>query len=372
MLLIWIFLVISLIYFVIATSLARVRSKHPRRDLDSSPPVSVVVCARNEEATIGACLDSLLAQSYPEDLFEVIAVDDRSSDSTPEVLQSYQKRHLRLKVVTVKEEPKELTGKQNALDAGIKEASGEIVMTTDADCVLPPHWIRETVKYFSPSVGMVAGFSHCGFDSLFSAVQSCDHIFLEGIASAFANLGSPQSCIGNNLSFRRERYERLGGFEGIGFTVTEDTALMQKISAETGSEVLFPQNRDTLVLCEAAKSLGDFLRQRKRWLLGGMKTRTATLTVVITAFLRNLLFVLSPLFLLFHIDLVPLLCAWMLTFAADLLLLLKFRQLLGIKKLLTYYLPFQLFYPFYTTALGLSVIFGRRKVRWKGREYAPE
>jgi cellulose synthase/poly-beta-1,6-N-acetylglucosamine synthase-like glycosyltransferase len=372
LLLIWLFLAISFIYFVIATSLARVKSKHPRRDLDFSPFVSVIVCARNEETTMGACLDSLLAQSYQEDLFEVVAVDDRSSDSTPEVLQSYQKRHPELKVVTVTEEPKELTGKQVAMDAGIKEASGEIVMTTDADCVVPPHWIRETVKYFSPPVGMVAGFSHCGFDSLFSGVQSCDHIFLEGVASAFANLGSPQSCIGNNLSFRRDLYQRLGGFGGIGFTVTEDTALMQKISAETTSEVLFPQNRDTLVLCEAAKSLGDFFRQRKRWLLGGMKTRMATLAVVITAFLRNLLFVLSPLFLLFQIDLVPLICAWMFTLAADLLLLLKFRELLVVKKLLTYYLPFQLFYPFYTTALGLSVIFGKRKIHWKGREYAPE
>lgn len=371
MVLLWFFLVISLVYFLIALVLALAKSKFPPQNPDYLPFVSVVISARNEGSTIGPCLDSLFAQDYPEDLFEVITVDDRSSDNTPEILESYRRKYPRLKVITIRKEPEALTGKQVAMDVGINQARGEIIMTTDGDCLLPPGWISETVRYFSPEVGMVAGFSHCGFGSLFSGIQSCDHIFLEGIASGFVTFGNPQSCIGNNLSFRKDLYQNLGGFEKIGFTVTEDTALMHGIFAQTGSEILFPQNHRTLVVCEAAKNLGDFFRQRKRWLLGGIKTSMLTSAMTIIAFLRNLLFVLSPLFLLFETSLTPLIWAWILTFVSDFLVLFKHRALLGTGKLLTYYLPFQLFYPFYTSVLGLSVIFGSKKVHWKEREYSP-
>jgi len=369
LILLWFFLIASLLYFLIASVLALAKSKFPPQNPDYLPFVSVVISARNEGRTIGPCLDSLFAQDYPEHLFEVITVDDRSSDNTPEIIESYRRRYPRLKVITIREKPEGLTGKQLAMDAGINQARGGIIMTTDGDCLLPPGWISETVRYFSPEVGMVAGFSHCGFGSLFSGVQSCDHILLEGVAAAFVTFGNPQSCIGNNLSFRKDLYQNLGGFKRLGFTVTEDTALMQAIFVETGSKILFPQNHKTLVVCEAAKSLGDFFRQRKRWLLGGIKTRMLTSTVTIIAFLRNLLFVLSPLFLIFRTSLTPLVWAWILTFVSDFLILFKHRALLGTGKLFTYYLPFQLFYPFYTSVLGLSVIFGSKKVRWKEREY---
>jgi cellulose synthase/poly-beta-1,6-N-acetylglucosamine synthase-like glycosyltransferase len=370
LILLWFFLIVSLLYFVIASILTLGKSKFPPQNRDYLPLVSVVISARNEDSTIGPCLDSLFAQDYPEYLFEVITVDDRSSDNTPQVLESCRRRYPRLKVITMREEPEALTGKQVAMEVGINQARGEIIMTTDGDCLLPPGWISKTIKYFSPEVGMVAGFSHCGFGSLFSGVQSCDHIFLEGIASAFVALGKPQSCIGNNLSFRKDLYHNLGGFEKVGFTVTEDTALMQGIFAETGSKILFPQDRETLVVCEAAKSLGDFFRQRKRWLLGGVKFRMLTSAMTIIAFLRNLLFVLSPLLLIFRTSLTLLASAWILTLASDFLVLFKHRALLGTGKLFSYYLPFQLFYPFYTSVLGLSVIFGSKKVHWKGREYS--
>jgi cellulose synthase/poly-beta-1,6-N-acetylglucosamine synthase-like glycosyltransferase len=365
----WLFLIISVAYFLVASVLAVARNKFPPQNPDYLPFVSVVISARNEGSTIGPCLDSLFAQDYPEDFFEVIAVDDRSSDNSPEIMESYRRRYPRLKVITIRKEPEALTGKQVAMDVGINRARGEIIMTTDGDCLLPPGWISETVRYFSPEVGMVAGFSRCGFGSLFSGIQSCDHIFLEGVASAFVTLGNPQSCIGNNLSFRKEIYQSLGGFKEIGFTVTEDTALMQGIFAQTGSKILFPQNHRTLVVCEAARNLGDLFRQRKRWLLGGIKTSLPTSAMTIIAFLRNLLFVLSPLFLIFHLSTALLICAWILIFASDFLILFKHRALLGTGKLLTYYLPFQLFYPFYTSVLGLSVIFSSKKVHWKEREY---
>lgn len=110
------------------------------REIRDAVKVSVVIAARNEEKNIQACLDGLANQHYPRDRFEVILVDDHSGDRTVQVAEACIRRHpeLNFRVHSSSASP----GKKAALREGLKLASGEIVLTTDADCVPNPGWIR--------------------------------------------------------------------------------------------------------------------------------------------------------------------------------------------------------------------------------------
>ncbi|RMF60847.1 MAG: glycosyltransferase, partial [Calditrichaeota bacterium] len=129
-----------------------------RQTTAGKPRVSVVVAARNEAKNIGSCLQALLRQTYPRDLTEIIVVDDRSTDETPQLISVYQQRNpgLLLSKRLTAPEPG-VSPKKRALQEGIVLASGEIIQTTDADCVPPPRWIEQTVALFTAEVGIVIG-----------------------------------------------------------------------------------------------------------------------------------------------------------------------------------------------------------------------
>ena len=236
------------------------------------PSVSVVVAARDEEKHLPKCLEALLCQTYPRELYEIIVVDDRSCDETGVIVEGYGARNPQVKGVTVSEEPRTLSGKQNALIEGLSVSSGTIFVNTDADCVVPETWIEELVARFDSETGLVAGMSVAEGRGWFYRLQALDLLFLQTVAGGFCGLGKPMSCIGNNLAYRREAYESCGGFEKIGFSVTEDTALLRAIHGTGRWKVVFQVGPRSAVSCGGTDSLGAFFRQRKRWMVGGYKT----------------------------------------------------------------------------------------------------
>jgi cellulose synthase/poly-beta-1,6-N-acetylglucosamine synthase-like glycosyltransferase len=129
----------------------------PQQASDSTPLVSIIIAARNEAYNIAGTLQSLLAQDYPRDLMEIIVVDDRSEDDTSEIAIKFSKNDNRIKLVRQSEITKGISPKKQALEKGIEASSGEIILTTDADCYHDPGWIRALVSAMTPEVGMVIG-----------------------------------------------------------------------------------------------------------------------------------------------------------------------------------------------------------------------
>ncbi len=121
------------------------------------PNVSVVVAARDEEDTIQRCLRALLAQDYPLERFEIIVVDDGSTDRTAARIRAMASEPVRLLSTTAA--CGHSGSKKAALTLGIEAARGDIILTTDADCLVPPSWITGMVRYFEADVGLVIGFS---------------------------------------------------------------------------------------------------------------------------------------------------------------------------------------------------------------------
>ena len=121
--------------------------------------VSVIVAARNEEENIEDCLSALALQDYPDDMYEVVVVNDRSSDGTEQIARSFEDRYYNFSLLNVTGEPLYACPKKNALNLGIESSRGEIILLTDADCRPPCSWISDMVGHFEPEVGLVAGVS---------------------------------------------------------------------------------------------------------------------------------------------------------------------------------------------------------------------
>ena len=127
---------------------------------DFTPFVSVIIAARNEEANIERCIGALEAQDYSNKFFEVIIVNDRSTDNTANLIINKTDSLSNFHTISVKDLPAATSPKKYALQKGIEASKGEIILTTDADCVPKPGWISGIVKTYSDDkIGMVVGYS---------------------------------------------------------------------------------------------------------------------------------------------------------------------------------------------------------------------
>ncbi|MBN1352818.1 glycosyltransferase [candidate division KSB1 bacterium] len=234
------------------------------------PFISVIIAARNEEQNIGNCLQDLSQQTYPADRFEIIVVDDHSTDATPKLLQDYSKEIPNLRILKATPLNGKLTPKKNAINCGIQQSVGDIIFTTDADCRIKPTWIESILGYFTEEVGMVVGFSQfIGRDGKFSFIeklQALDFISLMASAEGSSNLGFPLAASGQNLAYRRKAFDEVGGFEFIGHRVSgDDVLLLQLIRRLTKWKIRFADSSKSFNATYAKTSISEILNQRRRW-----------------------------------------------------------------------------------------------------------
>lgn len=235
------------------------------------PLVSVVVPARNEEATIERCVEALMRLDYPTHRLEVIVVNDRSTDRTDRVLRDLSHRYPTLRVLERADVPSDrnLRGKPGALQQGIEASHGDIILMTDADCRVSPGWVRGMVNQFlDPAVGLVAGLTSVTGPTLFDTIQDVEWTFTQAMAAGGVGWGVPLGCFGNNLAVRRTAFNSVGGYREISFSVTEDLALQQALH-DAGWQVRHAFHETTSVETLPAHSLAEYITQRHRWVRGG-------------------------------------------------------------------------------------------------------
>ncbi len=258
------------------------------------PTVTIVVAARNEEHNITACLDSIIQLSYPKHLLQVIVVDDQSTDRTSEIVQDYTTTFSWITLVHALPPDDHLRGKANALAQGIDHVVSEIVMLTDADCKVPREWVENTVRYYvDDRVGIVAGFTTLQGNSMFDHAQALDWLALLSVAAATTRMGSPVTAIGNNLSFRLEAYNSVGGYHRMPFSVTEDFMLVHSIVNYTPYRIVFPLDSSVVVESQPCSTWQQLYSQKKRWFLGALDMKRRHTLVVWGIALMNALIIVS-------------------------------------------------------------------------------
>ena len=260
------------------------------------PFVSVVIAARNEARIIGSCLESMALQDYPADKHEIIVVNDRSQDDTAGVVEVFTEKDPCFRLVTVSESHPDMAPKKWALHRGVESARGEIILTTDADCVAGPGWISSMIRYFEDDVGLVAGYSPLRHPSpsVFHRLVELDALALAGLAAGSMGAGFPLTCSGRNLAYRKSVYEEVGGFGSIGrFISGDDDLFLHLIRRRTDWKVRYNIDSESIVSSHPPRTLSEFVHQRIRHASKGRHYPPALTMGLVTVYLFNLLFLVG-------------------------------------------------------------------------------
>ena len=333
---------------------------------DPLPRVSLIVAARNEEKVIENCIGYLKNLVYDYDRLEIFLVNDKSEDRTKELMLEQTKGLTHFKVIdSEKDESGNLLGKANAIDTGIRHSTGEIIFTTDADCEVPPEWIKETVSYYDDKTALIGGFTNIDYSgSLFDKVQSLDWVYLHSLASGSSGINSPIACIGNNMSFRKSAYEDVGGFGNIAFSITEDLALLREIDRNKNLDVKYPVNPKCLMRTEPCPDLKTLYRQKKRWIKGATRVNFLGFSFAFEYFFMNATLIIGWMFL----DLIMYLSLFAVVIVSELITIVPVIRRFRLRNLLIYYPFFKIYFTLYTLLTPVSFLWGK-KIVWKGRKF---
>ena len=376
----WIFYLATGSYFLILSSFLIGLFFPNRKRTSKRYSVSVVIAARNEEQNIGNLLSELVNQTYPPALYEIIVVNDDSWDRTGEIVDEYAKKYRQVKQVhAVTGTDSGLTAKKNALNQGIQQGNGEIILSTDADCHGKPTWIETMVSYFADDVGMVIGFSQPGdksYDySFFEGLQAVDFLSLMAAAQGSSNLGIPLAASGQNIGYRKEAFDAVGGFEKIKHRISgDDVLLLQLIRTYTDWNIRFVPSEKAFNWTPPEKTIRSFLNQRKRWASNGsyqVKLNIGFFMFIFSVFIVNFMLVVgTPIyFLMYHSIKIPLIC-FALKVLIEFLITLAGGIIYRRMDLIKYFPIWALLQPPYVIFTGLVGTLGR--FIWKERKYFQE
>ena len=279
--------------------------RHPASGIRYPVSISVIIPARNEENNLPALLKGLTEQSYDKNLFEVIVVDDHSTDDTPEIVKQFAVAGIKL--ISLKDHvPSQGINsyKKKAIEIAIAQSKGEFIVTTDADCVVPTNWLQNIAAFYEQykPAFIVMPVSYACRNNFLEIFQALDFMTLQGITSAAVHKNAHSMCNGANLAYSRKAFDTVDGFKGINDIASgDDMLLMHKIYKQYPDGIKYLKSKDVIVHTEPMHSWKDFFNQRVRWASKADKYDDKRIfAVLLLVYLFNLLLLLIPLATIFY------------------------------------------------------------------------
>jgi cellulose synthase/poly-beta-1,6-N-acetylglucosamine synthase-like glycosyltransferase len=232
---------------------------------------SVVIPARNEAANIKNCVDSILAQNYPTDFFEIIVIDDFSEDDTALIVKNLQEQDAHVHLLSLADyfKPDEISSfKKKAIEKAVMQAKGNWIVTTDADCIAPANWLLLFHQYIEKHqpVFVAAPVMFIKETGVLNQFQLLDFLALQGITAAAVGAGKHSMSNGANLAFEKSAFIAVGGYQGVDHIASgDDMFLMHKMKMTLSNRIGYLFHPDAIVLTKAMQDWKSFLMQRIRW-----------------------------------------------------------------------------------------------------------
>lgn len=231
-------------------------------NVEKKRAISVIIAARNEEEHISHCIQSILNTDYPKDLFEVIVVNDHSEDDTCKIVESFASSKVKLLSCTPS-----LSGKKAAISYGVSQAKNEIIICTDADCIVNKDWLLDHSASYEGDINFVTGMVLPRIkNNVLTTFQWFD--FAATMAITANGYIRKSYFLGNgaNLSFRKSVFSEVNGYQGNeGIASGDDLFLIQKMLAAKPGTGRFLHSFTSMVETKAEMSWSAFFQQRKRW-----------------------------------------------------------------------------------------------------------
>lgn len=275
-------------------------------DIIPQTKISIIIPARNEEDNIGKCLDAILAQDYPEHLYVVIVVDDHSTDKTADIVKGYHKQNIRCIKLADHAGETTIAYKKKALSLGIAASAGDLIITTDADCVAGSNWLYNMAAIYQQEkpVMIVAPVDFTNNGSIVQLFQSLDFMSMQGITAASHKLGLGNMSNGANLAFTKAAYNAVDGYKGIDHLASgDDYLLMMKLNYAYPGRISYLKSQDAIVKTAPQPDWSSFIQQRIRWASKSGKYDDKKLTSILAfVYLYNVLIFISAFVSFVHLN----------------------------------------------------------------------
>lgn len=333
------------------------------------PHVSVVVAARNEEKYIGNLLKSLSNQTYPKAFYEVIVANDDSTDRTAEIVKAFCRENPNVRLLNVKDREKAISPKKNALSQAIDASNGEIILSTDADCIVQNSWIASMVSEFEEETAMVAGFSRTRIAdwsraNLAQKFEFFDFAVLFITAAGAISSGKYFSCSGQNIAYTKAAFDQVDGFQKIRHLISGDDVNLMQLMRKEGMNVRFAFPSASFVTTRPVSGWKELLNQRVRW--ASNSKWQLILNPEFFFYLVNIfILILLGIILFFHNWWIGLILFLIKLIPELILIKLGFRDFLLSKKRFKFFPTWFVIQPFYLITVGVMGVFNL--FRWHGR-----
>jgi len=244
--------------FVVALALGiklNFKVKNPKRNR-----FSILIACRNEEENLPALFESLHKLDYPQELYELIIVDDASTDRSPEMLKKYCEANENFRTFQLLKKDSEYLGKKAALKLASEHAKFDFLLFTDADCIVPPNWLTSYNNHITDKKDLITGSV---LEPTMKGVHKFSNRMNSGIYASTIGLGIPFACSGGNFCLRKSRFEQVGGYSKIKHYLAGDDKMMLNLVKKSGGKIAY--NPDSLVLTAPVKQDKKFDQKKRRY-----------------------------------------------------------------------------------------------------------
>lgn len=360
------FLSIQVLYYIVIFSRFLLEKINSNSQISNTKGVSIVVCAWNEFDNLIELLPVLASQQYAD--YEVIIVDDRSNDGSGDYLKHEILNYPNFKLVTIGETPEHLASKKYALSLGIKVATKDIILLTDADCrPNSEHWIAGMVSQMRFDKQFVLGFSPYQFEPGFlNSFIRFETFFTAWQYFSYALLGKPYMGVGRNLMYKRKIFfDKLGFRNHQKITGGDDDLFVNENANSKNTAICF--NEETYTISEPKHTFAEWIIQKKRHLnIGKRYKKSDKLLLGLYSFSHIIVWLSIPLILFLPLPLQIIVGS---IYLFRILIFWVFGSIANHKlgdQINWYALPFfDLLLAIYFATMGWFAILNRKKVRWR-------
>jgi len=345
-------------------------SEFTKSDFKSNIFISVIIPIRNEEKNILNLINDLECQKLDKSKFEVIIVDDNSTDNTYNLVKEYVKQFNNFKII---ENGKLRNGKKVAIEQGIKLAKGDLIATTDGDCRVGERWLSSIYNFYCDTkpkmiVAPVILKSENN-DTFFSKIQTLEFLSLIASGAGSCGLDNAIMCNGANLIYEKSVYKEFNNPMNDKFVSGDDIFLMLAIKNRYPKSIKFLKSFEAVVYTKPQSNLKSFINQRLRWTSKSRAYKDLLLIITsLLVFTTNFSLAITFLIGLFNLKiLIWFAILFIFKSLADFVILYLSSKFFRIKKILKLFLPLQFLYFWYVTIIALFGNFV--KFTWKDRNY---
>lgn len=350
----------------------------PDQSNDIDTGFSILVPFRDEAQYLPSLLESFSELDYPSDKFEIIMIDDASTDDSVSIIDSFSQQHPKLNISVTKNAEKTTSPKKDAVQKGIDQAMHPWIITTDADCLVPKTWLLafdNKIKQ-GPFKMLVAPVTFIDQLRFIHKFQLLDFLSLQATTMGLFGMADkgivkPFLCNGANLCYKKQSFIDVDGFKGNEHLASgDDVFLLEKMYQKFGDEVAFLKSKKVIVRTSSKNTFSELIDQRVRWASKTIAFKNNMAKMMgLLVFLANLVIVLMLFMALtqriswFEFGLL-----FLLKFNIDFVLLLKASAFFEQKEIMKSYVITSLLFPFYTILITLLSL--KKGYTWKGRNYS--